>query len=174
VPNTNNQCYCKQHFVFDSSTVSCRISCSDIPFSSGPVAGTTDQCLCSDNLKFNAKTSMCAIECEALSFTAGQDTPKTCLCAKGYLWNPKTTSCETVCGDGFKTESEECDDGNQVDNDSCSNSCLQKSSVSVGAIIGIVCGAIALIAIASFLVYYFVIKKKPLNKPISVNSNKDI
>ncbi len=32
-------------------------------------------------------------------------------------------SIDPVCGDGVKDSGEECDDGNAVDNDSCSNSC---------------------------------------------------
>jgi cysteine-rich repeat protein len=32
---------------------------------------------------------------------------------------------EPVCGDGYKLGDEQCDDGNGIDNDSCSNACVQ-------------------------------------------------
>ena len=94
------------------------------------------------------------------------------------MWNPKTSSCETVCGDGFKTESEECDDGNQVDNDSCSNSCIltgAASSVSVGANIGIVCGIALGVLILRFLFSRSTTKKQQNNDiPDNIESQKDL
>ena len=45
-----------------------------------------------------------------------------CTCGGFYL--PKVNgSCTTLCGDGLKVETEECDDGNTVDRDGCSSSC---------------------------------------------------
>lgn len=37
--------------------------------------------------------------------------------------------CAQICGDGLKHANELCDDGNQIDNDSCSNSCTPPSAV---------------------------------------------
>ncbi|MGB0681020.1 MAG: fibro-slime domain-containing protein, partial [Polyangiales bacterium] len=36
------------------------------------------------------------------------------------------TRCTTICGDGIKTPQEQCDDGNLIDDDDCSNDCMRK------------------------------------------------
>lgn len=47
-------------------------------------------------------------------------------CAPRALGNC-TPSCElNICGDGFLSDTEECDDGNEIDDDACSNTCISR------------------------------------------------
>ena len=51
----------------------------------------------------------------------------TCTVETGWLWENGTTSsadtCEPICGDGLHVISEQCDDGNIVNSDGCSDVC---------------------------------------------------
>lgn len=56
--------------------------------------------------------------------------------------------CGTVCGDGIQAGNEECDDGNADDSDYCSEKCVVNFvKLSTGAIVGVVVGGVALLAI---------------------------
>lgn len=44
-------------------------------------------------------------------------------CEEGFELNSERDGCHK-CGDGIKQEDEECDDGNEIDFDSCTNECL--------------------------------------------------
>ncbi|CAD8071487.1 unnamed protein product [Paramecium sonneborni] len=41
----------------------------------------------------------------------------------GWTYDQKTQSCVPICGDGIVNGYEECDDGNLIENDGCSNTC---------------------------------------------------
>jgi cysteine-rich repeat protein len=43
-------------------------------------------------------------------------------CASGY--NFLSNICVNICGDGILVPEEACDDGNNVNNDGCSSSCV--------------------------------------------------
>ena len=43
-------------------------------------------------------------------------------CFENFTLSEET--CISVCGDNKKSKEEECDDGNQIDDDECNNSCL--------------------------------------------------
>ncbi|CAD8119881.1 unnamed protein product [Paramecium sonneborni] len=44
-----------------------------------------------------------------------------CLPEKGYHYHQN--SCQSICGDGYLTQEEQCDDGNLLDNDGCNSNC---------------------------------------------------
>ncbi|CAD8204451.1 unnamed protein product [Paramecium pentaurelia] len=44
-----------------------------------------------------------------------------CLPDKGYIY--LENQCQNICGDGYITLEEECDDGNLIDNDGCNQNC---------------------------------------------------
>ncbi|CAD8182649.1 unnamed protein product [Paramecium octaurelia] len=45
-----------------------------------------------------------------------------CLPNQGYIY--LENQCQSICGDGYITLEEECDDGNLLDNDGCNSNCL--------------------------------------------------
>ena len=49
------------------------------------------------------------------------------------------STCVQVCGDGVKTSSEQCDDGNLVSLDGCSSTCTIESGWTCGATSPSVC-----------------------------------
>lgn len=56
-----------------------------------------------------------------------------CDCTPEGIWACDTQECPATCGDGIKGEKEECDDGNVVDGDGCSNGCtLENGDVCEG------------------------------------------
>jgi cysteine-rich repeat protein len=52
--------------------------------------------------------------------------PNECVCPRGYVTTDATLPCDSsICGDGITLESEECDDGNSIAGDGCSNCQLE-------------------------------------------------
>jgi proprotein convertase subtilisin/kexin type 5 len=44
-------------------------------------------------------------------------------CTNGYYANASASQCISRCGDGIKVDSEDCDDGNNIDGDGCNADC---------------------------------------------------
>ena len=44
------------------------------------------------------------------------------LCERGYILIQTTSTCKEICGDGWRIEYD-CDDGNLINTDGCSDAC---------------------------------------------------
>ena len=66
-------------------------------------------------------TSLCTLSC----LNGGQPNPNgECECPDGTPYDPMQGCNGGFCGDGIVQPPEECDDGNIVDNDGCTNTCM--------------------------------------------------
>ena len=123
-------------------TVECGYSCT------GGTATTEDVCtsVCGDGIKTvteacddknSASNDGCSSECTV-------ETGCGYTCAGGSATDKDV--CTSTCGDGFKAHSEACDDGNNDDDDGCSNACLIEAGYTCStpdcalSVCGTVCG----------------------------------
>lgn len=110
--------YCTDTFPSASVCALC------IPFCT-VCSGSTSCSTCSANYAYDNTTGACVIDCSVIAQCATCDytTFTHCLtCNTGYEGQPNNT-CAPRCGDGKRVASEECDDGDNVDNDGCSSTC---------------------------------------------------
>jgi cysteine-rich repeat protein len=117
---------------------------------------TCDTCNSSANLFINDTTQLCqpcvlpnCLICASLTVCAECDAKNnfgldylqnrsacgpcnsSCTC-DGYVdpWTDTPPQCSSQCGDGFVRLSEECDDGNTINGDGCSSTCLVETNYS--------------------------------------------
>lgn len=77
-----------------------------------------DSVACTSNVLSNPGTCMAACSFPPINTCSNNDG----CCPTGCNAN-NDNSCQPKCGNGVKEGTEQCDDGNLVDNDSCSNAC---------------------------------------------------
>lgn len=102
----------------DPAGTACVVQCGD-----GKKDGTE---LCEDGNILNGDgcDSTCNLEADSFCTGGTVSTPDTCtICGNGQSLNGAGTACVTVCGDGRKHSSEECEDGNTVAGDGCDATC---------------------------------------------------
>lgn len=79
---------------------------------SGLVCTDVDEC---------AVPNVCGLNETCIDNDAGL--PPECICAEGFARDEMSGDCVPACGDGARTVTESCDDGNTTDGDGCSAEC---------------------------------------------------
>ena len=90
--------------------------------------------------------------CDDLNQNGGDGCSEVCQTEAGYNCN----ICESICGDGIIAGDEECDDNNILSGDGCSSLCSAEppsSSLSTGAIIGIVAGSVFFLCVLILVLF---------------------
>lgn len=100
------------------------------------------------------------INCTQISYTkTGSVSNSVCKCETGFSFDESAVKCSNICGDKKVVEGEECDDGNTIDNDYCTNQCKSQSPpVIAGAVAGIL-GGLGGLAVISGIAAAIVVSK---------------
>jgi cysteine-rich repeat protein len=126
---------CSGGGIFNSD--SCRVDCT---YCGDGIVQPGEECDDGNDIDDDA----CSNQCRIVSVNCGNnicDPGETCdgpaQCSGGGVFTP--TSCRancSYCGDGIVQPGEQCDDGNQVDDDACSNTCQARMPYCGDGIIG--------------------------------------
>ncbi|CAK70789.1 unnamed protein product (macronuclear) [Paramecium tetraurelia] len=108
-----------QGFYLDEETNTCIENCGD------GIVSKNEECDDGNVIQYDG-CYQCKYQCQPYCSECikGKCIIRPSPCSVGFYFSFETLSCESMCGDGILVESqEECDDGNQSDEDECTNNC---------------------------------------------------
>lgn len=107
---TTNECAVNARCENTAGAYDCE--CNEGFTGSGLVCNDIDEC---------ATPNVCGLNETCIDNAAGL--PPECACSEGFARDEESGDCIPACGDGARTVTESCDDGNTADGDGCSAEC---------------------------------------------------
>ncbi|CAD8121703.1 unnamed protein product [Paramecium sonneborni] len=93
-----------------------------------------EDCDDGNNIQFDGCFN-CQFECDLYCIDCIQGICQQCM--DGYYLNRKHNNCESICGDGIVVGNEQCDDGNKIIDDGCSDCKFQCHKYCIACVHGI-------------------------------------
>lgn len=107
-PLVEDECLCRDNFVFNSISLQCEADCANLNYSAGAGA-TVDVCECEVGFEWNSTLFECTIVCGGDNFGIErvEGTIDECTCDSNKDWNVTLQACVINCSIPYATGREE-------------------------------------------------------------------